>query len=438
MSMITQPLDRSAIRVAALVATLVLSVTAAEESAAQSWWEGEHALGEWNGARDALEERGFSLTGSYEGNFAGNLSGGTGRGWAYADNWDLTFNFDLEKLIGWHGATFRIDGLDRNGSNLSADEVGNFNTIQQVFGGSTFLLYGLNLEQKFWDDKASIKIGRFAMNEIFASTPIYRLHMNNGFDGSPKSLFSTGAFTAYPGSSWAARLEVKPTEESRFLLGLFQVSDRTYTPHDHGVNFDIRKDDGYTVVSQWQWNPEFRKRPLDRAGGKGTEMKGLPGHYWTGAYLSEWDFKKWDGSGSRTSDYGLYFHADQMIWQESPGSDEGLTLWSAYVYQPNADVQLIPYEVSIGAIYKGLLPSRSQDQLIFGALHGWFSDDYERSVRLAGGGSPTTESVLELGYRVQLNEFAYAMPEFQYIIRPGGTGDLEDALVWGVRLGVTF
>ena len=100
------------------------------------------------------------------------------------------------------------------------------------------------------------------MNEIFASTPIYRLHMNNGFDGSPKSLFSTGAFTAYPGSSWAARL--------------------------------------------------------------------------------------------------------------------------------------------------------------------------------AGGGSPKTESVLELGYRVQLTEFAYAMPEFQYIIRPGGTGDLEDALVWGLRIGLTF
>ena len=53
-------------------------------------------------------------------------------------------------------ATFRIDGLDRNCSNLSTDEVENFDTIQQVFGGNTFLLYGLNLKQKFWDDKASI------------------------------------------------------------------------------------------------------------------------------------------------------------------------------------------------------------------------------------------------------------------------------------------
>ena len=418
----------------ALLAVLAASVMATSISTAQSWLEGEHALGEWNGARESLENAGLTVLGSYESNIAGNVSGGFGRGWAYAENIDLTLAFDLEKLLGWDGATFLIDGLDRNGSNLSADEVGNFYTIQQVYGGNTFLLYGLNLEQKFWDDKASIKIGRFAMNEIFASTPIYWLYMNNGFDGSPKSLFSTGAFTAYPGTSWAARLELKPSDESRFLLGVFQVSDRTYTPGDHGVNFDIRGGDGMTVVSQLQWNPMICKQP----GGKDMEATGLPGHYWLGGYISDWDFAKWDGSGSRSTDFGLYLHGDQMIYQESPGSDEGLILWAAYVYQPNEDVQTIPFELSGGLIYKGLIPYRDEDQLVFGAVHGWFSDDYARSVSLTGGGSPTTESVLELGYRVQLTKFAFAMPEFQYVIRPGGTGDLENALVWGLRLGATF
>ncbi|RYD49461.1 MAG: carbohydrate porin [Verrucomicrobiaceae bacterium] len=415
----------------------VLLLSLVSHSAAQSWWEGDHALGDWNGLRPELEEKGFTLTGSYEGNVAGNLSGGYGRGWAYADNWDLAFHFDLEKLAGWRGASFLINGVDRNGANLSGNEVGNFYTIQQVFGGNTFFLYGLSLEQKFWDDKASLKVGRFAMNEIFASTPVYWLYMNNGFDGSPKSLFSTGAFTAYPGTSWAARLELKPTDEFRYLLGIFQVSDRTYTPSKHGMNMDIRGEDGVTVVSQWQWNPEFFKQPLS-SGAKGTEMKGLPGHYWLGAYVSDWDFAKWNGSGSRTVDYGIYLHGDQMVWQESPGSDEGLSLWAAWVYQPNEDVQTLPWQVSGGAFYKGLLPNRPDDRLIFGAIHGWFSDDYARSVSATGGGSPLSESILELGYRIELTEFAYAMPEFQYIVRPGGTGDLEDAFVWGLRVGVTF
>jgi carbohydrate-selective porin OprB len=30
------------------------------------------------------------------------------------------------------------------------------------------------------------------------------------------------------------------------------------------------------------------------------------------------------------------------------------------------------------------------------------------------------------------------MPEFQYVARPGGTGALDDALVWGLRIGATF
>ena len=410
-------------RAAAFAAGLAISLAAATPAAAQSWLEGEHGLGEWGGTRDSLEESGFTLTGSYEGNIAGNLSGGFSQGSAYADNWDLTLLFDLEKLVGWHGATFLIDGIDRNGSNLSEDHVGNVYTIQQVYGGDTFQLYGLNLEQKFWDDKASLKIGRFAMNEIFASSPIYWLYMNNGFDGSPKSLFFTGAFTAYPGTSWAARLEVEPTPESRFLLGVFQVSDRTYASSEHGVNFDIRGDDGVTVVSQLQWNPK---------------MKGLPGHYWVGGYLSDWEFARWDSSGSRSTDFGLYAHADQMVYQESPGSDEGLTLWAAYVYQPNDDVQTIPNQASVGAAYKGLVPNRTEDQLIFGLIHGRFSNDYARSVELDGGGSPSTETLMELGYRVQLTKFAYAMPEVQYVVRPGGTGDLANAFVWGLRLGVTF
>ena len=404
-------------------------------AAAQSWAEGDHALGEWNGRRDSLESAGLTVSGGYEGNIAGNVSGGFGRGWAYADNIDLTLDFDLGKLAAWHGATFRIEVLDRNGANLSADEVGNVYTIQQVYGGTTFFLYCLSLEQKFWDDKASLKIGRFAMNEIFASSPIYWLYMNNGFDGSPKSLFFTGAFTAYPGSSWAALLEIKPTEESRFLLGVFQVSDRTYEPDDHGVNFDIRGDDGVTAVTQLQWNPEFFKRP---AGGKDGGLKGLPGHYWIGAYLSDWEFPRWNGRGARSTDYGFYVHADQMVWQESPGSDEGLLFWIAYVYQPNEDVQTIPFEISGGAVYKGLLPGRPQDQLVFGALHGRFSDDYARSRSLAGDGCPSYEAILELGYRIQWTKFLYTMPEFQYVARPGGTGALDDALVWGLRIGATF
>ncbi len=40
------------------------------------------------------------------------------------------------------------------------------------------------LEQKLLDDKISIKAGRFATGDDFASSPIYWLYMNNGIDGN--------------------------------------------------------------------------------------------------------------------------------------------------------------------------------------------------------------------------------------------------------------
>jgi porin len=45
---------------------------------------------------------------------------------------------------------------------------------------------------------------------------------------------------------------------------------------------------------------------------------------------------------------------------------------------------------------------------------------------------------LEGGYRVNLTKFAYVQPDVQWIINPGGTGTIPNALVLGAQIGVTF
>jgi porin len=37
-----------------------------------------------------------------------------------------------------------------------------------------------------------------------------------------------------------------------------------------------------------------------------------------------------------------------------------------------------------------------------------------------------------------VTKFSYIQPDVQYVIRPGGTGDVDNALVAGVQFGVTF
>ena len=153
-----------------------------------------------------------------------------------------------------------MSGLNRNGSSLSEKNIGNQFTVQQVFGGSAVMFYSLYLDQKLWGDKISIKIGRFATGDDFASSPIYWLYMNNGIDGNPQALPVNTQFSAYPWAVWAARVRVEPTPEFNAMLGIYQVSDRIFNRNYHGVDWSMRSNDSILLISQIGWTPEFFKR----------------------------------------------------------------------------------------------------------------------------------------------------------------------------------
>ena len=91
-----------------------------------------------------------------------------------------------------------------------------------------------------------------------------------------------------------------------------------------------------------------------------------------------------------------------------------------------------------GAYYRGLIPGRDQDILAFGAAWLNFNGSYAQSQQLAGQGDPDYELELELGYRYQVTQYFYVQPNIQGIINPGGTGQLDDALVIGLQLQVDF
>jgi porin len=413
----------------------------------EEWRNGPTFTGDWWGVRNWLDDSGVEFSASYTNNIAANPVGGRSRGFAYADNFSVGLQLDLEKIVGWQGATFTLSALDRNGSNLSARHIGNQFTVQQVYGSQTISWFSLHLEQSFWDDQASIKVGRFAVGDDFGSSPLYWLYMNNGIDGNPQALPVNTGFSSYPASVWGARLRVEPTPEWFGMAGVYQTTPTNlYT--SHGLDWRIGSSDGVLFIAQAGWTPEFFKKPVaalsSAAKGKNAtppaqaDMRGLPGHYWFGAYFSPWEYETFGSGGTIANSYGFYWHADQMVYQEAPGSDEGLTLWSAFVLSPQQSIAKLPFQANAGMVYRGLLPSRDKDTTMLGFVYGDFSDDYAAVSRAAGDGNPTWEIALEAGYRVQLSEFLYLQPNLQWILNPGGTGDIPDALVLGAQIGVTF
>jgi porin len=421
------------------------------------WWNSGELTGDWGGPRNTLYDEGISVFSNYTNNIAGNPVGGKSAGFTYCDNLAFGLDLDLEKLIGWQGGHLTVSGLNRDGSSLSEKHIGNQFTVQQVFGGSAVMFYSLYLDQKLWENKISIKIGRFATGDDFASTSIYWLYMNNGIDGNPQALPVNTQFSAYPWAVWGARVRVEPTPQFNGLLGVYQVSDRIFNRNYHGVDWSMRAEDSILLISQIGWTPEFFKRPVtaestsppEEAVGESaidsvkqvrmsSKLKGLPGNYWFGAYWSPWDFPQFGSTERARNSYGFYWHAEQMIFQEAPGEEQGLTIWSAFVFSPQQNIAKLPFQANGGLTYKGLIPARGDDYTCFGVVYGKFSRNFARSVAAAGGGYPDYELVFEWNYKVQLTKFAFIQPDLQWVINPGGTHRIPNALVLGAEMGVIF
>ena len=91
-----------------------------------------------------------------------------------------------------------------------------------------------------------------------------------------------------------------------------------------------------------------------------------------------------------------------------------------------------------GLVYQGLIPGRDRDIAAFGLIYGGFSDDLEQHQEDAQVGVQRYELVLELNYNIEVTRWLHFMPDIQYVINPGGTGDISDALVLGFQLALNL
>jgi porin len=108
---------------------------------------------------------------------------------------------------------------------------------------------------------------------------------------------------------------------------------------------------------------------------------------------------------------------------------------------------LFPFFFDCGVTYDGIIRSRPDDALAFGIAYGSYSGDLrsvQRQARSKGllgpyGDRPQDfEMVLELNYWWQITKWFVVTPDIQYIIHPKGYSNIENALVLGAQVGVTF
>lgn len=231
--------------------------------------------GDWGGYRQRLHRGGIDVFAFYNSIYNGNVSGGRDSGHAtYVDDAFVGIKLDLEKLFGWRGGLFTISGINRQGDDLTTKYVGSIYSVQQMVGGQRPFLYQVYLQQKLLENTITVKLGRFSASDDFNASPFYGYSLNNGIDGDIRNVLFDTRFSAYPFPVWGAAVFYDPSPDFNFKFGVFQTSDDMFDNNDHGLDWSIESDDGYTALLQVGWAPQFWKRSVHSSLGQGKDEKG--------------------------------------------------------------------------------------------------------------------------------------------------------------------
>ena len=415
----------------------------------QQYWDMDHLLPEhW---LKPLSDRGIDYMLMYTSDVLGNVNGGLKRETAYSGVLEAGVELDTEKLFGWRGATIYASGMLAHGRSLSDDRFDELYGISRYEQDFSVRLYELWLDQSFCDEAVSLRVGQLALDREFLGTDVGVLFMNSAFGWPTAFEWSMDAAT-YPVAAPGARLRID-LGRFWFQTAVFtgeteSVEGRDEPSNEYGVDFNF----GGGLLAIWE---------VGYATVTEEVTSRHPGVYKLGGWLHTGDFvdQRYDDEGLSLADpvsnensrilknnWGLYAVAEQNIWNPSPDMTErGLSLFARVAAVP-ADRNLISCTLDAGLHYVGLLPGRPRDVTGVGFSYSRISNrvrDLARDENLyyyadAPLPLPDYQAVLEWTYRIEIRPWWYLQPDLQYIMHPGGSSALQDALVIGLRSTLSF
>jgi porin len=169
------------------------------------------------------------------------------------------------------------------------------------------------------------------------------------------------------------------------------------------------------------------------------------GNYKVGGWYDHSVLSDFESGAKKRGSWGYYGLFDQVLVPFGMrGSHRGLGAFGSVTVAPDSHVQQLPLYFTAGISARGFFNARPRDAISFGIATGYFSDALQRAQRSEllvpiEGGVQDHKRVVELTYRIDFHKGAYfVQPDFQYIVRPGGTGRLSNAPVLGAQLGINF
>ncbi|MGD8605888.1 MAG: carbohydrate porin [Myxococcales bacterium] len=373
-----------------------------------------------------LADQGVQLFGWYMIALQGNPVGGSSQAFRYTGLFDFGMDLDMETMAEVKGFWIHVSGSWATGRDLTQD-VGAYAPVNAVFSGDSIRLFELYIEERLLNDRLSIRAGRLSVGwEYGLEYDYFTQYLSAAFRLNVFALDADDPnFSVIPYSNWGARIRWTPNVHWRVQASWMNGYPRDFADDDkHGVDFTFKPREGsfFIVEVSYQWVPtkELRKQNPGR----------LPGRISFGGYYDTGTFELLNGSGNTDKVLGTaYVVGRQKVWEPDLASDRGITLWSSFVFGGKSTIVPIRYFWSGGMVWTGPLRRLPEDVLALGFATQFFSK---------GLPNQTVETVLEAAYSFNLTSWLTITPDVQYIIRPSGMCSVDNAMLAGVLIYLTF
>jgi porin len=120
----------------------------------------------------------------------------------------------------------------------------------------------------------------------------------------------------------------------------------------------------------------------------------------------------------------IYYNFDQYLYTEPEDETQGVGLFGRFGWA--TDAIPIKHFYSIGVGGKGVIPERDADTFGVGYYYADLSDGLPNFLH--------SEQGVECYYNIEITPWLHVTPDLQVITYPGGNGDNDVSLVYGLRL----
>jgi porin len=409
-------------------------------------WQASTLSGDWGGARKWLYDAGVEADLVYTADFLRNNTGGLQRGSAYMGHLDLIVQLDGEKLFGWTGGSGYLQLIDNSGDRFNLNQVGSLmgvdNLEAPVNRSGVFQAW---LQQSFLDGQASLRVGLYPLDSEFyiADAAGVFVHPSFGMGAEVASFGSLAGPSIYATSSYGARLRVDPDPAWYAMLAITQGVDSARAP-TAGPHLGWQDGRGSMLIGEVGFSPlkaQLTGEPAGSAGSAGKDDFEPISKLAMGIWRFSPQFPELvnvDASGEPQSatHWGAYAIAEQTLYR-LPESNRDLAAFIRYGFTDGATT-LLDYSLSIGLSFRGPFAGREDDTFGIAATraHAGPQGRALLSDELGTPLSSSSETALEITYRMQLAPGVVVQPTIQRIFHPGLS--LPHATIAGARLQVAL